>query len=66
MTEQVHLESRYNALSRVQRETLDALNEGVAVFGPDGRIRLSNPAFNALWQLSDDIEKLLDEVQESA
>ena len=37
---------------RVQGETLDNLAEGVAVFGPDGRIRLSNPAFNALWGLS--------------
>ena len=25
------------------------------VFGPDGRIRLSNPAFNALWGFSSDI-----------
>ena len=36
----------------MQGETLDNLAEGVAVFGPDGRIRLSNPAFDALWQLS--------------
>src|SRR5690606_20330016 len=31
--------------------TLDNLAEGVAVFGPDGRLRLSNPAFASLWGL---------------
>ncbi len=55
LTEKMDLESRYATAVRVQGETLDNLAEGVAVFGPDGRIRLSNPAFNALWQLSDDI-----------
>ena len=51
VTEQLDLESRYNTLIRVQGETLDHLAEGVAVFGPDGRLRLSNPAFGALWGL---------------
>jgi signal transduction histidine kinase len=55
LTEKIDLESRYATAVRVQGETLDNLAEGVAVFGPDGRIRLSNPAFNALWKLSDDI-----------
>jgi signal transduction histidine kinase len=55
LTEKMDLESRYATAVRVQGETLDNLAEGVAVFGPDGRIRLSNPAFNALWQLSDDV-----------
>ena len=55
LTEKMDLESRYATAVRVQGETLDNLAEGVAVFGPDGRIRLSNPAFNTLWQLSDDI-----------
>lgn len=49
LTEQVDLETRYNTLVKVQGETIDHLSEGVAVFGPDGRIRLSNPAFRALW-----------------
>nr|CAD6429497.1 alkaline phosphatase [Rhizobium sp. Q54] len=49
LTEQVNLETRYNTLLRVQGETIDHLSEGVAVFGPDGRLRLSNPAFRALW-----------------
>jgi signal transduction histidine kinase len=52
VTERLALESRYNALIHVQRETLDTLRDGVAVFGPNGRLRLHNRAFAALWQLS--------------
>ena len=55
LTERMNLESRYNTAVRVQGETLDNLAEGVAVFGPDGRIRLANPAFTALWKLPRDI-----------
>jgi signal transduction histidine kinase len=55
LTERMNLESRYNTAVRVQGETLDNLAEGVAVFGADGRIRLANPAFTALWKLPRDI-----------
>ena len=51
VTERVHLEALYNSLIRVQRETLDALNEGVAVFGTDARLKLSNRAFADMWRL---------------
>lgn len=51
MTEKFDLESRYNTLMKVQGETLDHLAEGVAVFGADGLIRLSNPAFAKLWSI---------------
>jgi signal transduction histidine kinase len=51
LTEKIDLESRYKTAVRVQGETLDNLAEGVAVFGSDGRIRLSNPAFAKLWGL---------------
>jgi signal transduction histidine kinase len=53
LTEQFNLETRYNTLVQVQGETIDHLSEGVAVFGPDGRIQLSNPAFRALWGISE-------------
>ncbi len=53
LTEKFDLESRYNAAMRVQGETLDNLAEGVAVFGSDGRLKLSNPAFQKLWSLPD-------------
>ncbi|QPC89521.1 PAS domain-containing sensor histidine kinase [Mesorhizobium sp. INR15] len=57
LTEKMDLESRYQTAVRVQGETLDNLAEGVAVFGPDGRLRLSNPAFAKLWGLSADAAK---------
>ena len=38
---------RYDALIRVQGETLDNLAEGVAVFGSDGRLRLHNSGLRA-------------------
>lgn len=51
VTERLDLEKRYNSLIRVQTETLDHLNDGVVVFGPDGRVRVCNPAFAALWDI---------------
>ncbi|HKQ94296.1 MAG TPA: ATP-binding protein [Aestuariivirgaceae bacterium] len=51
VTERLRLESQYNELIGVQRETLDNLHEGVALFGTDGRLRLHNPTFARLWDL---------------
>ena len=48
-TQSYALASQVNALTRVQGETLDALKEGVAAFGADGRMKLFNPAFADLW-----------------
>ncbi|MEZ5810294.1 MAG: PAS-domain containing protein [Rhizobiaceae bacterium] len=55
LTEKIDLESRYKTAVRVQGETLDNLAEGVAVFGSDGRLQLSNPAFASLWGLVPDL-----------
>jgi signal transduction histidine kinase len=52
VTERFAQESRYNALIDVQRETLDSLKEGVAVFATDGRLKLYNSAFAQIWRLS--------------
>ncbi|MCP4319940.1 MAG: PAS domain-containing protein [Hyphomicrobiales bacterium] len=51
LTEKYDLETRYNTLVKVQGETIDYLAEGVCVFGADGKLRLSNPAFRALWAI---------------
>ena len=51
-TERFALESRYNALIDVQRETLDSLKEGVAVFATDGRLKLFNSALADLARLA--------------
>ena len=52
VTDKLALERSYNTLIAVQRETIDNLQEAVAVFGADGRLRLANPAFAGLWDLS--------------
>lgn len=54
LTVQMDLETRYNTLVKVQGETIDHLSEGVAVFGPDGKIKLSNPAFRYLWKTDEE------------
>jgi signal transduction histidine kinase len=54
VTERLELARRYDALIRVQGETLDNLAEAVAVFGSDGRLRLHNPAFARMWRLAPD------------
>ena len=51
-TARLSLESRYNALIDVQRETLDSLKEAVVVFGTDGRLKLYNVAFSNIWKIS--------------
>lgn len=51
VTEKLALESSYNTLIKVQSATLDTLNEAVAVFGPDGRLKLHNAAFARIWEL---------------
>lgn len=58
VTSRLELESSYNTLIAVQRETLDNLAEGVAVFGSDGKLKLYNPPFLKLWNFK---TKLLNE-----
>ncbi len=51
-TERLAHESRFNELITAQRETLDSLKEGVAVFTTDGRLKLHNTAFTAIWKIA--------------
>ena len=53
VTDTLALERSFNTALAVQRETLDHLHEGVAVFRGDGRLRLYNPAFVRIWNLSE-------------
>ena len=55
VTDRLTLERSYNTLIEVQRETLDNLYEGVSVYGADGRLKLSNPAFARIWDLPADL-----------
>ncbi len=52
ITDELKLRAEYNALLNVQQATLDKLNDAVAVFGSDGRLRLRNDAFERFWSLS--------------
>jgi signal transduction histidine kinase len=58
VTERLDMHRRYDALIKVQSETLDHLTEAVAVFASDGRVRLHNPAFARMWKLQ---KEALDE-----
>lgn len=52
VTSRLALESSYNTLIAVQKETLDNLAEAVVVYGTDGRIKLWNPAFAEMWDFT--------------
>ncbi len=54
VTDHFALERSYNTLNAVQRETLNNLHEGVAVFGIDGCLQLYNEAFAEIWGLDRD------------
>jgi len=57
VTARLTLESDYNTLIKVQSATLDTLSEGVAVFGPDGKLKLHNAAFARIWEFEpEDLE----------
>lgn len=69
MTTQLSLERNYNTLVSVQKQTLDNLNEGVAVFGQDGKLSLYNPNFARLWNFTESflssephVSRILDEM----
>ena len=64
-TERLGLESRFNSMIRVQGETLDSLAEGVAVFAPDGRLKLFNTALASIWNIPSELlrkEPHIDEI----
>ena len=52
ITGELRLKAQYNALIQVQQATLDKLNDAVAVFGSDGRLRLHNEAFERFWNIT--------------
>lgn len=51
VTDRLAIERSYNTSVAVHRETLASMHEGIAVFGSDGRLKLSNPAFASQWNL---------------
>jgi signal transduction histidine kinase len=53
ITSEADTAARYKTMLHVHEATLDNLHEGVAVFGPDARLKLWNRAFQRLWDLPD-------------
>ncbi|MGE0585162.1 MAG: ATP-binding protein [Flavobacteriaceae bacterium] len=53
VTERMALQSRFEQVSELQRETLDNLSEAIVVFASNGRLRLSNPAMHEMWNLDE-------------
>jgi PAS domain-containing protein len=54
ISEKLRLEASFKLLLQVQRATLDTVEDGIAVFGPDGRLVLFNTRFAKLWHLEED------------
>ncbi|MEI9991956.1 MAG: PAS-domain containing protein [Rhizomicrobium sp.] len=53
ISETLHLNTSLHMLTQTQRATLDAIEDGMAVFGPDGRLKMHNSAFTDLWQFEE-------------
>ena len=51
VSRQLALETENSLHKQVQKATLDTLDEGVAIFGTDGRLVLGNSCFATQWQL---------------
>jgi signal transduction histidine kinase len=69
ITDQLILKSQHKAVLDVQRSTLNALTEAVAVFGTNGRLTLSNPRLSTLWKLPTNLlanNPHIDQISEAA
>jgi signal transduction histidine kinase len=51
MTDRLALEQSFNQTVAVKKAAFDHLYEGIAVFGEDARLGLSNPRYADIWQL---------------
>jgi signal transduction histidine kinase len=69
ITDQLILKSQHKAVLDVQRSTLNALSEAVAVFGTNGKLTLSNPKLSTLWKLPSNLlasNPHIDQIAEAA
>ena len=55
ITDRLDLQRSYKTLDLVQRHTIDNLQESVAVFGSDGRLKLHNAPFLCLWDIDEEV-----------
>lgn len=55
VTDRLVLERNYNTLIAVQRATLDRLYEALAVFAENGCLKICNPEFRSMWDISEEL-----------
>jgi len=53
ISERLQNEANHQLVMHTQRALLDTLDEALALFGPDGRLRLHNDAFTRLWRMDE-------------
>lgn len=53
ISERLRMESSHQLLLRTQRALLNTMEQALALFGPDGRLRMHNNAFTQLWKLEE-------------
>ncbi len=53
ISEQLRLKSSLNMLTKVQRAVLNTVEDGIAIFGMDGRLKVHNDAFARMWKVNE-------------
>jgi signal transduction histidine kinase len=53
VSDRLDMQRSLKSADRVQRTTLENMREGIAVFGADGRLQLTNPQLARLWDLDE-------------
>ena len=54
VSDHLSMQRSLKSLDRVQRTTLENMREGIAVFGGDGRLQLTNTTLRKLWNQSEE------------
>ncbi len=54
VTARLQLETQHKTLVKIQRQLLDNLQEGAALFSSAGKLQLHNPAFARMWGLKNE------------
>ncbi|MEX0695705.1 MAG: ATP-binding protein [Rhodospirillales bacterium] len=54
VSDHLSMQRSLKSLDRVQRTTLENMREGIAVFGGDGRLQLTNTTLRTLWNQSEE------------
>ena len=54
VSDRLDMQRSLKSAGQVHRTTLENMREGIAVFGADGRLQLTNPQLARLWDLDED------------